>query len=252
MMNTGEVKFERSRKGDLSGWCRVDSPVNLFESAALFRKDKVRVCKTGSKITSAVAEGVFIKCYFYHTLYNQIRHKFRVSRAKNATFSALAIQKAGVSTPAPWGFFREYGVLLPIRDYLFTDVLSQNTVFVPQLIQDAPEETAAKIVDCVAKLHNNGIEHGDLSLRNLYAAGSGGIGVIDLDGCHVRKAPLNNRVRLREMARVISSAAKCNQDVSVDDFKEMFLKLYKNSCGIDLSSAELDSKVNYLYHRRRA
>ena len=37
-----------------------------------------------------------------------------------------------------------------------------------------------------------------------------------------------------------------------DDFKEMFLKLYKNSCGIDLSSAELDSKVNYLYHRRRA
>lgn len=252
MMNTGDVKFERSRKGDLSGWCRVDSPVDLFESAALFRKDKVRICKAGSKITAAVAEGVFIKCYFYHTLFNQIRHKFRKSRAKSAAFCALAIQKAGVPTPAPWGFFREYGIFLPIRDYLFTDVLSQDTVFVPQLIRSAPEDTARRVVDCVAKLHSCGIEHGDLSLRNLYDADSGKIGVIDLDGCQIRKAPLCGKVRLREMARVISSAAKYNPDISLAEFKTMFLKFYKVCSGIDLSSAELDSRVNYLYNRRRA
>lgn len=252
MMNTGEIIFQHRRKGDLSGWCRVDSPVDLFESAALFRKDKVRICKTGSKITAAVAEGVFIKCYFHHTLWTQLRHKFRVSRAKNATLAALAIKNAGVATPAPWGYFREYGVLLPLRDYLFTDVLSQETVFMPRYLQEEPEKAAGMIIDCICKLHENGIEHGDLSLRNLYLASSGEAGVIDLDGCSLYKTPLKHSLRKRELARVITSAAKLSDAFSLAGFQKMFLDLYRQTSGIDLESHELDARVDYLYNRRRA
>lgn len=251
-MNTGEIKFQRSRKGDLSGWVRVDSPVNLFESAALFRKDKVRVCKSNSKITSAVTEEVFIKCYYYHSLWSQFRHKIRISRAKHSTLCALAVKEAGVPTPAPWGFFREYGVLLPIRDYLFTDVLPRDTVFMPRHICDAPEESAEKIVDCIAQLHESGIEHGDLSMRNIYIADSGAAGVIDLDGCRVNNAPLSPSLRTRELARVISSAAQNNTALSLEDFKKMFLELYRKRCGMDLGGSALDSRTNYLYNRRRA
>lgn len=251
-MHTGDIKFHKDRKGDLSGWCRIDSPVNLFESAALFRQDKVRVCKTGSKITSAVAEGVFIKCYFYHTFFSRIRHKFRSSRARRCTFNALAVRKAGVSTPAPWGYLREYGVLFPIKDFLFTDVLPQETVFMPQLLCEAPEKAAEKIVSCVTKLHACGIEHGDLSLRNLYLDEAGEAGVIDLDSCRLRRAPLCRPLRIKEMARVISSAAKTSKSLSLAQFKSMFLELYKNACGEDLSCSELDSRVNYLYNRQRA
>lgn len=251
-MNTGDIKFHKNRKGDLSGWCRVDSPVNLFESAALFSKDKVKVCKTGSKITSAVADGVFIKCYFYHTFFSRIRHKFRTSRARQCTCSALAIRNAGVPTPAPWGFLRQYGVLFPIKDYLFTDVLPHDTVFMPQLLCEAPETAAEKIVECVSKLHANGIEHGDLSLRNIYVADSGAAGVIDLDGCRIWEAPLCRPRRIKEMARVISSAAKTSKALSLAQFKTMFLELYKNAGGEDLACSELDSRVNYLYNRQRA
>ncbi|MBO5791366.1 MAG: hypothetical protein J6S54_02715 [Lentisphaeria bacterium] len=251
-MNSGEVKFHHCRKGDLSGWSRVDSPVNLFETAALFRKDKVRVCKSSSKITSAVTEEVFIKCYFYHTLWSQVRHKLRVSRAKHSTLCALAVKKAGVPTPAPWGFFREYGVMLPIRDYLFTEVLPRNTCYLDQYICDAPEEAAGKIVACMILLHNNGIEHGALGVRNMYIAESGATGVIDLDGCRLSKNPLSTSARIREAARVIASAAKKNTALSLDEFKKIFLELYRKNSGIDLSGGELDSRTNYLYNRRRA
>ena len=250
-MNTGDVKFQRCRKGDLSGWSRVDAPVDLFESATLFRCDKVKVCKTGSKITAAVAQNVFIKCYFYNTFFSRLRHKFRRSRAKSSTLSALAIRKAGVPTPSPWGFFREYGILFPYRDYLFTEALAPDTVFFPDFIVSSPEEAAEKIVDCVTKLHENGIEHGDLSLRNIYVAGSGEAGVIDLDSCKVSREPLDFRTRAREMARVISSAAKLNPALSLDEFKELFLGLYKKSCSMDLNCKELDSRTEYLYKRRR-
>ena len=251
-MNTGEIKFQRSRKGDLSGWVRVDSPVNLFESAVLFRKDKVRVCKSNKKITSAVTEDVFIKCYFYNNLGSQFRHKIRISRARHSTLCALAVKKAGVATPAPWGFFREYGVFLPLRDYLFTDVLPPDTVFMTRYVCEAPEESAHKIVECMAKLHDNGIEHGDLSFRNIYITDTGEAGVIDLDGCRLGKAPLNNSVRTRELARVISSAAQNNPSLPLDEFKRMFLEFYRKHCSTDLSGSALDSRTSYLYNRRRA
>lgn len=251
-MNTGDITFQRIRKGDLSGCYRVDSPVDLFESAALFRKDKVRICKTGSRITSAVGAGVFIKCYFYHTFLSRLRHKFRTSRARSGVACALAVAKAGVPTPAPWGYLREYGVLLPYRDYLFTDALPQDTLFMQQMISEAPESAAEKIVNCVTRLHAHGIEHGDLSLRNIYLADTGEAGVIDLDGCRLRKAPLCRDSRIKELARVISSAAKINSGITLEQFKNMFLELYKNSCGEDLRCCELDSRVNYLYNRRRA
>ena len=251
-MNTGEVKFRPIRKGDLSGRCRVDSPVELFETVALFRKDQIQLCKTGSRITSAVAAGVFLKCYFYRTFFSQLRHIVRRSRAKSCTLSALAIRKAGVSTPAPWGYLREYGLLLPMRDYLFTELLPEGTVYLPQLLSESREEAAEKIVRCLEKLHRNGIEHGDLSLRNIYVDGNGEAGVIDLDGCRIHTAPLDIKRRTRELARVISSAARIDNSCSLEAFEKMFSELYKTLCGIELNSSELHARSAYLFNRRRA
>ena len=60
-MKNGEVKFEYCRKGELSGYSCVDSPVSLFEPAADFDAGKAQICKVGSKITSAIAGEIFVK-----------------------------------------------------------------------------------------------------------------------------------------------------------------------------------------------
>lgn len=251
MMNTGEIKFRPIRKGNLSGWVLADSPVDLFKSAALFRENKVRICKEGSKITAAVTEDVFVKCYFYHSFFSRLRHKFCLSRAKNSVYAALAILKAGVPTPAPLGVLRESGVFLPAKDYLFTDLLSEKHILMHRFLRKYPEEGIEKLTDCVCKLHAGGIEHGDLSLRNLYMADNGETGVIDLDGCTLFNAPLSRRIRIREAARVISSAPKVCSTFSLDEFQKKFLELYQKRSGIDLAGSELDSRVDYLYNRRR-
>lgn len=251
-MKNGGVKFEYCREGDLSGYCRTDSPVSLFEPTALFDANGALICKVGSKITSAVAGEVFVKCYFYKSFLSRFRHFFRVSRAQSCVSCALAVQRAGVPTPAPWGYLRESGMLFPHRDFLFTEVLAPDTLFMPAFMRKSPEEAVIKITGCVVKLHQFGILHGDLSLRNLYLTPAGEAGVIDLDGCKLFKGPLPLKKRTQEMARVISSAAKVTDQLSLSRFKELFLAEYKSRSGIDLASSSLDFQTEYLFNRRRA
>ena len=250
-MQTGEITYQRIRRGDLAGWCRADSPVELFEPVTLFNGEKARICKNGSRITCAVAANVFVKCYFYRNFLSRLRHLFCGSRAGSSVGCALAVRRAGVPTPTPWGYLRERGLILPMRDYLFTDVLVPGTVFMHELFKHSPEEAAEKLVRCLEKLHAHGIEHGDLSLRNLYLSASGEAGVIDLDGCRLHKAPLCRKLRIRELARVISSAAKTSETLSLEECSRMFLELYNRICGCELTGAELGSRTFYLYNRRR-
>ena len=251
-MNTGADKLEPCRKGNLSGSFRADAPVDLFEPVILFNAGQAKILKIGSKITSAVAGGLFIKCYFYNQFLSRVRHLFRLSRAKSSLYSALAILKTGVPTPEPLGYLREKVFILPCRDYLFTRALPAETVFMHILVQRSPEEVIEKLTECITVLHENGIEHGDMSLRNFYLAPSGKAGVIDLDGCRVYQRALSFKKREAEMARVISSAAKVTDLFSLSEFRERFLEAYKKRCGIDLATPALDARINYLYKRRRA
>ena len=251
-MDTGAVKLKSCRKGNFSGSFRADAPVDLFEPIALFDTGQVKILKIGSKITSAAAGDLFIKCYFYNKFLSRLRHLFRSSRAKGSFYSALAILKTGVPTPEPLGYLREKKFIFPCRDLLFTQALPSETVFMDSFVQKSPEETIEKLTDCVVLLHENGIEHGDMSLRNFYLAPSGKAGVIDLDGCRICRRALSFKKREAEMARVISSAAKVTDLFSLSEFRERFLEAYKKRCGIDLATPALDARINYLYNRRRA
>ena len=251
-MDTGAVKVKSCRKGNFSGSFRGDAPADLFEPVALFDAGLAKILKTGSKITSAAAGDLFIKCYFYNNLFSRLRHLFRLSRAESSFYSALAILKTGVPTPEPLGYLREKSFIFPCRDFLFTRALPAETVFMHTLVRQSPEEVIEKLTDCITVLHQNGIEHGDMSLRNFYLAPSGQAGVIDLDGCRVSRRALSFKKREAEMARVISSAAKVTDLFSLSEFRERFLEAYQKRCGIDLATPALDARINYLYNRRRA
>ena len=130
--------------------------------------------------------------------------------------------------------------------------LPPETLFMPEFFQYAAEQGVPLTAAAAAKLHARGIEHGDLSLRNIYLDPENETGVIDLDSCRLREAPLRRKPRLREMARLISSAAKIRPDVGTAKFRKLFLDAYRAGSGFDLDCPALDARIDTLLsHRRR-
>ena len=251
-MTRGNVSVTPFREGRFSGVCLGVPPSFILEQTALFDAGAFRLCKQGSKLTAALTEGCFIKNYFYANFFSRVRHIFRGSRAESCFNSALAVRDAGVGTPAPLGYFRECRALLPVRDVLFTEILPEGTLFMPELFRDDPERGVRLTAAAAAKLHARGIEHGDLSLRNIYLDPENGAGVIDLDSCRIHGGPLPPKPRIRELARLISSAAKIRADIGTAKFRKLFLDAYRAECGFDPDCPALDARIDALLsHRRR-
>ena len=251
-MTRGNVSVTPFREGRFSGACLGVPPSFIFEQTACFDAGKIRLCKQGSKLTAALTESCFVKNYFYATFLSRFRHLFRRSRAKECFHSALEVLQTGVGTPAPLGYFRECRNLLPVRDVLFTAALPEGTRFMPEFFLHDAGQGVRLTAAAVAKLHAHGIEHGDLSLRNIYLDPEDAPGVIDLDGCRLHGAPLRRKARLREMARLISSASKIRADMGTAEFRKLFLDAYCAECGFDLDCPALDARIDTLLsHRRR-
>ena len=251
-MTRGNVSVTPFREGRFSGACLGVPPSFILEQTARFDAGEVRLCKQGSKLTAALTESCFIKNYFYSSLLSRFRHLFRLSRAELCFQCALELLRTGVKTPAPLGYFRECRYLFPVRDVLFTAALPEGTRFMSEFFQHAAERGVLLTAAAAAKLHAQGIEHGDLSLRNIYLDSEDKVGVIDLDSCRIYRGPLGRKARLREMARLISSAAKIRPDIGTPTFRKLFLDAYCAECGFDLGCTALDTRIDTLLsHRRR-
>ena len=135
----------------------------------------------------------FVKKYRKNGFWRTLKRALQYPRAFRCLAAALRLSEIGVETPP---------VLLASRYCLITEVLS-GVRFLPE----CPEE-ARRTVMLLAKLHENGIRHGDFNLRNLYLTAEDRFGVIDLDGSRMYAGAVPKRVRFLELARLISSYLK--------------------------------------------
>ena len=112
------------------------------------------------------------------------------------------------------------------------------------------------------RTHAAGVEHGDLSLRNIFCRKSPiGIysdwGVIDLDGCHLHAEEMPEPRRKRELSRLVSSFLRCVKSrapqikLDCDTVIEDFTRKYKELSGYNLAGSALDKRVGYLTGRIR-
>ncbi len=69
-------------------------------------------------------------------------------------------------------------------------------------------ETSAAIGRLAARLHALGVLHGDLNLMNVLLTPGGGVAILDLDKAVVRRAPLPEGTRRRNLARLERSIRK--------------------------------------------
>ena len=168
-----------------------------------------RVLKEGNKVKAGIVETFFVKRYKNSGIFNQLRSYFKSPRPFKVLSGAEKIFASGIETPEiyaaliSWKFFRR-------EDYLVTSLLKGKNIFLDQMLAAGRKDEVWQLIltgflPALAKLHDSGAIHGDLSMRNLYLSPSGGPGLIDLDGVKIFSLPVKDKYREEEIARLTSS-----------------------------------------------
>ena len=245
----------RIRKGNLTGRALKSAVESGFDPAALLTlpDDPAKCCKRGRTVQAAADGTFFVKRFCHRNLWKSFCHIFKARRPEICLRSAAHIAAGGIDTPQVFAALRKYRRGLPQFDYLITQDISSSAVFADKMPLSA--ELAEKLVILLADLHRMGVEHGDVSLRNLYCTVSGSWGVIDLDNCRIFSGSLPPERRIRELARLASSFLKLTQGVVPDgmepDIPGFFARIYCRCSGFDPECSAYRKRVAYLAERKR-
>lgn len=257
------------RFGNYTGIINLDRFENVGalqkELAAFDAAPVEALCKNSASIRAAVIGDLFFKCYRKRGITMLLKRAILLPRPFRCLGAAIRLKEIGVSTPKVWAAVRcRSYYFFPQMDYLVTEALAPNCASLAKLVPESPVAIdpvlLGGLVKLAAKLHEAGVVHGDLSLRNIYAErnadGSiGSFGVIDLDALTAEDRPAPVNFRRRELARLVSSY----QDLRSFHYKETAelaeltaeaARLYQEETGIDLASPALTDRVNYLYRRK--
>lgn len=163
----------------------------------------MQLVKLRSRGRAVVGNGVFLKEYIYRSRWDRFRQRFKTPRPFVSLDAARRLTELGIPTPRVLVAARGIAPDGDIRDLLVTEQLPSDVVFGDREIRTLTG-MPLPLVAVVLKMHDGGVCHGDLSLRNWYSTPEGEWGLIDLDGATVGKA-VSKRLRTDELARLVSS-----------------------------------------------
>mgnify|MGYP001024676185 FL=1 len=214
-----------------------------FTADPAFELSKCTIIKDSNTTTTGTAHGLFIKRYNCRGLWRTLKRTLQLPRSYECLAAAIRLQKAGIATPA---------VFLASRYYLITEVLPEDAVFL-----DKEPELTSGVVSVLAKMHDAGIYHGDVNLRNIYFL-NGQYGFIDLDSARIFPKGISKSLRRQELARLISSYAReyssrqepLSESI-LDEFTNQVTACYRERTGINLLDSKLNERIQYLIRRVR-
>ncbi len=218
---------------------------------ALCRKldaPEVFLFKDRPKIKAGVVDGFFVKRYNLPGFFTQLRRRFKSPRPENVLAGSLGLEKLGIATP-PVRAALVCQCRWCRKEYLVTGLLDEKCRCLHRISEEECRQfLTGEFIGMVRKMHDTGMYHGDLSLRNCYISGDGKAGLIDLDGFTVSTHPVSCRKRASELGRLISSFLMYNRimDQAVD-FTEYAINIY----GGGLSSGAVLKVVKRFFHKGR-
>ena len=216
------------------------------EKGRLFRKDcknipcaglleTGKILKDSHTVTAAVNGEYFIKRYNTKNFWKKLKRLLQFPRSFLSFAAAVKLAENNIPTPE---------ALYADRFFLVNSLLPENFLY-PVLFTKPEKILYFAIV--LARMHNTGIYHGDLSLRNIYLTKEGRFGVIDLDGACLYKKAVPENMRTGDIARFVSSYCLLAQkDNDVETSMEKFLFLYEKTAGTVIPRNKLASKIAVL------
>lgn len=258
------------RQGGLTGLVLRDWQEHGGDIEELLSKldgQETQIFKARKKIRAAMVGELFVKRYNYRGFGNAFRRMFKTPRPCRVLAGAIRLREYEIPTPEVIAALRSSRWGLPYCDYLVTRGISPLRIFCDKLAGefsggDPYRQFVSGIVALLVKMHGAGVEHGDLSLRNIFCRKSPiGVysdwGVIDLDGCKVWSEELPESRRRRELARVVSSYLRCvrafdkSLTLDVNTITFDFTRKYQELSGWNLAGSSLDTRIAYLAGRQR-
>ncbi len=252
-MAAADCAYKRFRHGSRYGYALEGAAGRMLDPVA-FRKN------SRSTTAGPTAEGFFVKRYNVRGFWHSLRRRFQFPRAFRCLSAALCLEELGIETPRVQlaAVDHRYGFLCG-NQYLLTDMLPDDAVYLdllfPTLSQTARTGLLHELAAFVARLHTANIEHGDLSLRNIYRLPNGAFGLIDLDSCILHTG---NRTtwRRHELARVISSAVRVLNEEDAASFLSIWTReaqtTYQKAGGVLFTREALLRRAEHLLaHPRR-
>lgn len=216
----------------------------------------LQMIKDRPKIAAGIDGNFFVKLYKLPGIPAQICRRFRHGRALHCLFAAEVLQNCGAMTPQVVAVF-ELKCGQHIYDFLITEKLPEDCRTLNYFFQEhdfsansAWEFIIEKVLPEICNIHNAGIAHGDLNLRNLYSL-SGKTGFIDLDSVTCSSPLLNTAAREKELARLLSGFLRYEKfrDLDIDKSASELIAAYKTICQIECSKDNIIRRTNYLLDR---
>jgi len=216
----------------------------------------LQMIKARPKIAAGIGGNFFVKLYKLPGIPAQIFRRFRYGRAFHCLWAAEVLQKCGAMTPQVVAAL-ELHRGRHIYDFLITEKLPEDCRTLNYSFQDqkfnvksAWDFLMEKVLPEIANIHNAGVAHGDLNLRNLYLL-SGKTGFIDLDSATCNSAPLDIPTREKELARLLSGFLRYEKfrDLDIDNSASELIVAYKTICQIECSKESIIRRTNYLLDR---
>lgn len=198
------------------------------------------ILKNSRSVVSALdaEKKFFVKHYRKNGLWRTLKRLLQFPRAWRCLGAALLLEKTELKTPR---------VLLASRFYLVTEVLPPGAVFLTE-----QPEAMFDFIPSLARMHEAGLSHGDLNLRNLYKQ-DGDFGLIDLDSARWFEGGVPSRERIRELARLVSSYLK-QTGLAPEKAQAVIAEAaerYRQKTGFQSYGKTLTERVKYLTERRK-
>ncbi|MBO4303438.1 MAG: hypothetical protein J6A21_02520 [Lentisphaeria bacterium] len=222
VVHDGE-RYLSTPSGIVSKHCPGLDPAGLLAGADIVKDSRT--------VTAGINGKYFIKRYNRKSFWNTLKRFFLSPRSLRCLAGALKLEEAGILTPQ---------VLYADDSFLVTESLEGDT---EELFLCFRREWTMDFVPTMAKMHEEGVFHGDLSLRNIYRTKEGRFGLIDLDGIvlYSGKVPLGRRIG--EAARLISSYCLLSRIADAEGTLESFLTTYEEAGGPVLPREKVMKKV---------
>ncbi len=218
----------------------------------------MKLCKSRSRGRAVCGRGVFLKEYVYTSAWERFRRRFMAPRPFVSLAAARRLEELKIPTPRVLAAARGVSPNGDIRDLLVTAELAAEVRFGDRIASELGEGRvglARELAPVVVRMHEVGMVHGDLSMRNWYRLPDGAWGLIDLDGAKVSRGRVSDRARTDELARLASSCFVCGTraDDGVEDllkFIRAFSEAYRAS-GVAVAERRSEARSRALADRFR-
>jgi len=146
---------------------------------------------------------VVVKRYNVKGFLHGAKRLFQPTRAARSWRVGLALRRAGVATPAPYGFSEERIGWLRRRSYVVNEYLeaTEGRSFFEALPDDWRERVRA-LAELLVRMWRAGFHHGDLKATNLLAT-EDGLALIDLDAAGRAPWPWSSILIAKDRDRVV-------------------------------------------------